>query len=81
MVRMDTAKKAYRIRKIVMAVKLSMQDIQTITSKVISLRVQIITLTTIIQIAINTNIHTQIKTKNLLTEREIKKTTGLIKLI
>jgi hypothetical protein len=78
---MDTAKKAYRIRKIVMAVKLSMQDIQTITSKVISLRVQIITLTTIIQIAINTNIHIQIKTKNLLTEREIKKTTGLIKLI
>ena len=81
MVRMDTAKKAYRIRKIVMAVKLSMQDIQIITSKVISLRVQIITLTTIIQIAINTNIHIQIKTKNLLTEREIKKTTGLIKLI
>ncbi len=78
---MDTAKKAYRIRKIVMAVKLSMQDIQTITSKVIRLRVQIITLTTIIQIAINTNIHIQIKTKNLLTEREIKKTTGLIKLI
>ena len=81
MVRMDTAKKASRIRKIVMAVKLSMQDIQTITSKVIRLRVQIITLTTIIQIAINTNIHIQIKTKNLLTEREIKKTTGLIKLI
>ena len=81
MVRMDTAKKAYRITKIVMVVKLSMQDIQTITSKVISLRVQIITLTTIIQIAINTNIHIQIKTKNLLTEREIKKTTGLIKLI
>jgi hypothetical protein len=78
---MDTAKKAYRITKIVMVVKLSMQDIQTITSKVISLRVQIITLTTIIQIAINTNIHIQIKTKNLLTEREIKKTTGLIKLI
>ena len=81
MVRMDIAKKATRTRKIMMVEKLSTRGIQTISCKVIHLRVQITTLTTIIQIAINNKIHTQIKTKNLLTEREIKKTIGLIKLI
>lgn len=62
-------------------VKLSILGIQTISTKAIRLRVQLITLTTIIPIAINTNIHMQLKTKNLLIEREIKKTMGLIKLI